>query len=169
MKDVSLGDSIAVNGVCLTVTKIKGNTFSFDLSFQTIKKTAFSKYKKGDIVNLEPALRLTDRIDGHLVQGHVDDYAVIKNIVKKDNAWRFDLRIEDKKSQIYLINTGSITVNGISLTIAESKNNEFSLVIIPHSFKNTNLINLKKGDLVNIEYDFIAKYLFHFNKFPNFI
>ena len=167
LNNVLIGDSIAIDGVCLTVTSIKGNVYSFDLSFETLKKTAFSKYKTGQIVNLEKALTLNSPLDGHIVQGHVDEIGKIKNIIKKDQAWEINIEVS-VKSEPYLVPTGSISVNGVSLTITNSNRNNFTLVIIPHSFKETNISTLKKGDIVNIEYDFIAKYLFHFKKFPNF-
>jgi riboflavin synthase len=167
LNNVLIGDSIAIDGVCLTVTSIKGNVYSFDLSFETLKKTAFSKYKTGQIVNLEKALTLNSPLDGHIVQGHVDEIGKIKNIIKKDQAWEINIEVSIK-SEPYLIPTGSISINGVSLTITNSNRNNFTLVIIPHSFKETNISILKKGDIVNIEYDFIAKYLFHFKKFPNF-
>jgi riboflavin synthase len=167
LNNVLIGDSIAIDGVCLTVTSIKGNVYSFDLSFETLKKTAFSKYKTGQIVNLEKALTLNSPLDGHIVQGHVDEIGKIKNIIKKDQAWEINIEVS-VKSEPYLIPTGSISINGVSLTITNSNRNNFTLVIIPHSFKETNISILKKGDIVNIEYDFIAKYLFHFKKFPNF-
>ena len=167
LKDVRLGDSIAIDGVCLTVTSIKTNIYSFDLSFETLKKTAFAKYKTGQMVNLEKALTLQSRLDGHIVQGHVDEAGKVHNIVKRDQAWEISVEVS-KESEPYLVPTGSISVNGVSLTITNSKANIFTLVIIPHSFKETNISTLKKGDIVNIEYDFIAKYLFHFKKFPTF-
>jgi riboflavin synthase len=167
LTDVLIGDSIAIDGVCLTVTSIKTNIYSFDLSFETLKKTAFAKYKTSQQVNLEKALTLNSKLDGHIVQGHVDETGIIQNIIKKDQAWEISVETSTK-SEPYLIPTGSISVNGVSLTITNSNRNIFTLVIIPHSFKETNISSLKKGDIVNIEYDFIAKYLFHFKKFPTF-
>ena len=167
MEEVNPGDSIAVNGVCLTVTDIQRDIFAFDLSFETLKKTAFSKYKNGTVVNLEKALTLNSTLDGHIVQGHVDETGEIISLTKKENAWEIKVKVKDK-SMPYLVPTGSIAVNGVSLTIANSNKNVFTLVIIPHSFKETNISLLKKGDIVNIEYDFIAKYLFYFKKFPTF-
>ncbi len=167
LNNVLIGDSIAIDGVCLTVTSIKSNIYSFDLSFETLKKTAFANYKTGQLVNLEKALTLNSPLDGHIVQGHVDETGKIQNIVKKDQAWEIKINVS-VESAPYLVPTGSISVNGVSLTITNSDRNIFTLVIIPHSFKETNISTLKKGDIVNIEYDFIAKYLFHFKKFPNF-
>ena len=167
LNNVELGDSIAIDGICLTVTSIKSNIYSFDLSFETLKKTAFSNYKTGQMVNLEKALTLNSRLDGHIVQGHVDEIGKVKTVIRKDQAWEINIEVS-KKSEPYLVPTGSISVNGVSLTITNSKNNIFTLVIIPHSFKETNISSLKTGDIVNIEYDFIAKYLFHFRKFPTF-
>ena len=167
LNNVLIGDSIAIDGVCLTVTSIKSDVYSFDLSFETLKKTAFAKYKTGQSVNLEKALTLNSPLDGHIVQGHVDEVGKVKNIIKKDQAWEINIEVS-VKSEPYLIPTGSISVNGVSLTITNSNRNIFTLVIIPHSFKETNLSVLKRGDIVNVEYDFIAKYLFHFKKFPDF-
>jgi len=167
LTDVLVGDSIAIDGVCLTVTSIKSNVYSFDLSFETLKKTAFAKYKTSQSVNLEKALTLNSALDGHIVQGHVDEVGKVQNIIKKDQAWEIKIEVSNK-SEPFLVPTGSISVNGVSLTITNSNRNIFTLVIIPHSFKETNISALKRGDIVNIEYDFIAKYLFHFKKFPNF-
>ncbi len=167
LKDVIVGDSIAIDGICLTVTNIKERMYSFDLSFETLKKTAFATYKRGQFVNLEKALTLSSRLDGHIVQGHVDEAGKVKKIIKRDEAWQIDVEVS-KDSAPYLVPTGSISVNGVSLTITNSKDNIFTLVIIPHSFRETNLSILKSGDLVNVEFDFIAKYLFHFKKFPTF-
>ncbi len=166
IKNVSVGDSIAIDGVCLTVTQIKGNVYNFDISFETIKKTAFDKCKSGQFVNLEQALKLSDGIDGHLVQGHVDTTGIIKKIIKRDNAHEIDISVESNFEQ-FLVPTGWIAVNGVSLTIANSNKNIFTLVIIPHSFKETNISLLNTGDIVNIEFDFIGKYLYYFRKFPN--
>lgn len=167
LNNVLIGDSIAIDGVCLTVTSIKSNIYSFDLSFETLKKTAFANYKTGQLVNLEKALTLSSHLDGHIVQGHVDEIGKIQNIIKKDQAWEINIKVSTESAP-YLVPTGSISVNGLSLTITNSDRNIFTLVIIPHSFNETNISTLKKGDIVNVEYDFIAKYLFHFKKFPNF-
>ena len=167
LNDVTIGDSIAIDGICLTVTSIKKNMYSFDLSFQTLNKTAFKNYKNGKTVNMEKALTLNSPLDGHIVQGHVDEAGKVKSLIRRDIAWQIEIEVS-KESEPFLIPSGSISVNGVSLTIANSKRNTFTLVIIPHSFKETNLSDLKVGDMVNIEYDFIAKYLYHFKKFPSF-
>ena len=166
MSDVALGDSIAVNGVCLTAIAMTESSFTADVSRETLSLTSLGDLSKGSDVNLEKALTLSSRLDGHIVQGHVDEAGKIKQIIKRDQATQIDIEVSKKSSQ-YLIPTGSIAINGVSLTITKSKDNIFSLVIIPHSFKETNISKLKKGDLVNVEYDFIAKYLYHFKKFPN--
>jgi hypothetical protein len=125
------------------------------------------KFENGKTVNMEKALTLNSPLDGHIVQGHVDEAGKVKSLIRRDIAWQIEIEVS-KESEPFLIPSGSISVNGVSLTIANSKRNTFTLVIIPHSFKETNLSDLKVGDMVNIEYDFIAKYLYHFKKFPSF-
>lgn len=158
LENTKIGDSIAVNGVCLTVTAIGDSEFSADISPETLKVTALGKLKSGSKVNLERALKADGRFGGHIVSGHIDGIAKIKNL-KKNNDF-FDLEIELENSQKkYVVKKGSITVNGISLTIAELAGNRIKIAVIPHTFENTNLKFLNIGDFVNIETDILAKYV----------
>lgn len=158
LEDVKIGDSIAINGVCQTVIKFDKNSFSAQISAETLNKTNFSNIKNGEEVNLERAMTLSSRLGGHIVTGHVDGLAKVKSIQKQSDFYNLKFEIE-KEFIKYLAKKGSITINGISLTIADSLSNEFSVAIIPHSFENTNLKNLKTGSFVNIEFDILAKYV----------
>ena len=152
------GDSIAVNGVCLTLTEFGRDFFKADVSPETFKVTALGNLRGGDYVNLERAMHADGRFGGHMVLGHVDGVAKIVSIVK--NHEFFDLIIELNSDEIrYIVRKGSIAVNGISLTTAEITGERVKMAIIPHTFENTNLSNLKSGDFVNIEVDILAKYV----------
>ena len=153
-----IGSSISCSGVCLTLTKYKNKNLSFYVSKETIKRSNLSMLKINDIVNLEKSIKFGDRISGHFVQGHIDTMARVKKIKLLGKAWYIDFSIE-KKFKKYLINKGSIAVNGVSLTIAKVKKNIFQVVVIPHSLKLTNLIKLQEKDLVNIEFDILLKYI----------
>ena len=152
------GNSIAVNGACLTVETfdLKRGVFSAHLVQETLDKTHFKSLKEKDLVNLEVPLRLSDFLHGHLVSGHVDGVATVKNF--KDY---LELNVP-KDLFAFCPSKGSLTVNGVSLTIAKSKNNSVSLALIPETLKKTNLSSLKKGDQVNIEVDLLARYLEHY-------
>ena len=158
LEDAKLGDSIAVNGVCLTVTELSPNSFTADVSYETLRVTSLNTLKTGSIVNLERAMKADGRFGGHMVYGHVDGLGKIVNIQK--NGDFFDIKIElDEKDSKYTVKKGSITIDGISLTITGVNNNQINLAIIPHTFENTNLKSLKIGDFVNIETDIMAKYI----------
>ena len=158
LEGTRLGDSIAVNGVCLTVTELSSKTFTADVSYETLRVTSLNNLKTGSFVNLERAMKADGRFGGHMVYGHVDGLGKIVNIQK--NGDFFDIKIElDEKDLKYVVKKGSITVDGISLTIAEITGKEIVLAIIPHTFENTNLKLLKNGDFVNIETDITAKYI----------
>lgn len=153
-----IGDSIAVNGVCLTVTEIGKSFFRADVSPETLKVTALNYLKTGDFVNLERALPANGRFGGHIVSGHIDGIAKVESIFKNGNF--YDLLIELNPSESrYVIRKGSITVNGISLTVAEITGERVKISVIPHTFEMTNLSDLKSGDFVNIEVDVLAKYV----------
>jgi riboflavin synthase len=158
LENTKLGDSIAVNGVCLTVVELLTKGFTADISPETSKITILHKLKNGDIVNLERAMKADGRFGGHIVSGHVDGLGKIINYEKKDNFFELNVDLPTNLA-IYIIKKGSITINGISLTIAEIKNNTIKIAIIPHTFENTNLSFLKNGDFVNIEVDILAKYV----------
>ena len=153
-----IGSSICCAGVCLTLTKYKNNNLSFYISKETIERSNLSMLKINDIVNLEKPIKFGDRISGHFIQGHVDTMARVKKIKLSGKSWYIDFSLE-KKFKKYLINKGSIAVNGISLTIAKVKKNVFQVAVIPHTLKLTNLIKLQEKDLANIEFDILLKYI----------
>ena len=158
VEDAKLGDSIAVNGVCLTITKFLPKGFVADVSPETFKVTALQALKTGDFVNLERAMCANGRFGGHMVSGHIDNVGKIAGIEKRGEF--YILKVELAPEQIkYVIKKGSIAINGISLTIAEVEENIITLAIIPHTFENTVLKFLKKADFVNIEVDIVAKYI----------
>lgn len=159
LQETKIGDSISIDGVCQTVTALSSNTFSAQVSFETLDKTTFSKIKSGSEVNLERALTLSTRLGGHLVSGHVDGVGKIKNIQNvQGNFYNVKFEVEKDLTK-YIAKKGSIAINGISLTIADIVSNEFNVAIIPHTFDNTSLNHLKYGDFVNIEVDILAKYV----------
>ena len=153
-----IGSSISCSGACLTIENYNRNLVKFYLSKETLNKTIFKSSKKGDVLNLEKPLKYGDRISGHFIQGHVDTISVVKKIyfIGKSSLINFKL---SKKYQNYLVNKGSITVNGVSLTIAKITKDGFQIAIIPQTLKLTNLINLKEKDLVNVELDILGKYI----------
>lgn len=158
LEDAKLGDSIAVNGVCLTIVNLKKDEFTANVSEETVKITNFSELKSGDFVNLERALSLSSRLGGHIVTGHIDTVGEIVSIIDKNEFYDLSVKF-DKNFENYVVKKGSITINGISLTIAEINNNSVSVAIIPHTFNNTILNTLKSKDSVNIEFDILAKYV----------
>ncbi|MCO4755080.1 MAG: riboflavin synthase [Bacteriovoracaceae bacterium] len=160
-QDIQIDDSVSTNGVCLTATEIKGETFKIQAVHVTLEKTNIGKLRQGDKVNLELALRPMDRLGGHFVQGHVNGIGAIKNVVQRGKNW--EISIEAQKDLFrYIIQEGSIAVDGISLTVARLKEREFTVSIIPHTYENTILHTKKIGDSVNIEVDMMAKYLENF-------
>ena len=171
--DIKIGDSIAVDGICLTAKQIKNNQFIVDVSEETLKKTTLGeKSSTNKIVNLEPALRISDRLGGHIVSGHIDGLGKVENIEKLDKSWLLSIKWKNSNYSKYVVDKGSICVNGISLTIAKSDNQGeiFTIAIIPHTWHNTNLKNLTVGDSVNLEADALIKYvekLLIFNKSKN--
>lgn len=156
--DIKIGDSISVNGVCLTANSIANGTFSADVSSETISKTTFGRIKTGERVNLERAMRLSDRLGGHIVSGHVDGIARLKEVRKEGESVRLSFSL-DKELLRYVINKGSIAIDGISLTVNEVGDGGFAVNIIPHTAKNTTILDKKAGDEVNIEVDVIGKYV----------
>jgi riboflavin synthase len=155
---VKKGDSIAVNGCCLTVVSKSARSFDADLSHETLDVTNLKAVRVGSAVNLERPLRLSDRIDGHLVQGHVDGVGRIRKIKKPGDSWEIEIEIP-KDLRRYLIPKGSVTVDGISMTVNRLTPKTFTLVVIPHTFQVTNLKAKRAGDAVNLEVDLIGKYL----------
>lgn len=158
LEDTKLGDSIAVNGVCLTVTDIKPDEFTADVSKETLKITTLSQLKQNDNVNLERALTLNSRLGGHIATGHIDTIAKIHSIIPENEFFNLKISIPSGYEK-YIVKKGSITIHGISLTIAEIQNNIISVAIIPHTYNNTALKDLKANDNVNIEFDILAKYV----------
>jgi len=158
-KKTKLGDSVAISGVCLTVIAKKGTVAVFDLMKETIEKTSLRGLKAGDNVNLELALLPSSRMGGHFVTGHVDEVATIKNIVQEKNwvALRLDVSPANRK---YLVPKGSVTLDGISLTVGKVGRDYFEVYLIPYTLKFTTLGLKKKGDCLNIETDILAKYIF---------
>ena len=157
MDDVKLGDSIAVNGVCLTVVKMEGNDFTVDVSRETLNCTA-GLDRQGAHVNLEKALRLSDRLGGHLVSGHVDGVGEVVSFSDIGESWRLVVRAPQDLAK-YIAFKGSITVNGVSLTVNRVVGNEFEINLIPHTLQMTTLHELKAGAKVNLEIDLIARYV----------
>ncbi len=156
-----IGDSIAINGACLTVVDVYEGGFSVELSFETIKKIAVENLK--GLVHMEPAMRLEDRIEGHIVQGHIDTVGVIEKIQKIDKAYDFYISIS-KDFIKYVVAKGSIAIDGVSLTVNEVFENSFRLTIIPHTMQNTLFSFYKAGRRVNIETDMFARYVYHILK-----
>ena len=156
--DIKVDDSIAINGVCLTATKIESDGFWADAVGETLEKSSLSFLSEGSEVNIERALRFSDRLGGHLVQGHVNGLADVTGITKRGENYLLELRLPDQLTR-YTIEEGSITIDGISLTIAQLSGNKIGLSIIPHTWNHTTLRNKKIGDKINIETDVIAKYI----------
>ena len=157
MEDVQLGDSIAVNGVCLTVVKIDGNRFSVNVSRETLNCTVGLEVQ-GVCVNLEKALRLADRLGGHLVSGHVDGVGEVVEFTDLDESWKLSVRVPQSLAK-YIAVKGSITINGVSLTVNQVEGEVFSVNLIPYTLEVTTLKGLRAGDKVNVEIDLIARYV----------
>ncbi len=158
IKGLKIGDSIAINGACQTVIDLKGNEFKVYASNETVNVTNFLSYKKGSFVNLERPLKLDARLDGHIVSGHIDTTAKIYAIRQIAETREFEFEI-DMKYKNQLVPKGSISVDGISLTIADVTDNKFKITVIPHTYNSTTMKYLKIGDIVNIETDIIGKYI----------
>ena len=158
LSDVSIGDSIAVNGVCLTVTQLDKNYFSADVSQETLNCTTFSQLKKGQNINLEKSLRLNQGVDGHIVSGHVDGVGKITLIAIEGDSTRMKIKVDDNLIK-YIAKKGSICINGVSLTVNEIDGNVFDVNIVPHTFSVTTLDELKVNSQVNIEIDIIARHI----------
>lgn len=157
-KDTHIGDSIAVNGICMTVTSISGTVFTADVMAETMRRTSLSTLKEGSRVNLERAMAADGRFGGHIVAGHVDGIGQITRLEKEDNAVWITIKA-DRGILKYIVEKGSITIDGVSLTVAYVDNACFQVSIIPHTAKNTILLEKKQGDIVNLENDIIGKYV----------
>ena len=153
-----VGDSISVDGVCLTVVRMSGSTFTVEVSPETLRRSTLATAKQSHPVNLETALRMSDPLGGHLVSGHVDGTGEILEVEPEGNSWRYRFRVPREISR-YLVEKGSVAVDGVSLTVVECGDEEFSVSLIPHTAQSTTLGRKRAGDLVNLENDIIAKYV----------
>ena len=160
---IKIGCSIACSGVCLTLTGKTSNILTFDISKETMNKTNFSDWKVGNLVNLERSLRVGDEIGGHFVTGHVDTVLKLQKIVEEDGSKVLYINLNDKISP-YIASKGSITIEGISLTVNDVMNDYFNVNIIPFTWDNTNLRNVKVNDFVNVEIDLLSRYLVNYQK-----
>tara|TARA_X000001036_G_C20509807_1_gene737598 strand:- start:176 stop:775 length:600 start_codon:yes stop_codon:yes gene_type:complete len=163
-KKNDIGESVCCNGVCLTLIRIKKKSFLFYLSKETLSRSNFKNAKVGNSINLEKSLFNGQKISGHYVQGHVDTTAKIQSIKFIDKSWLIKLKITDKKLQKLLMEKASIAVNGVSLTISKVSKAYFTINVIPHTLKLTNLKNLKVKDIVNLELDIFSKYILKLSK-----
>jgi riboflavin synthase len=164
--ELKIDQSVAHNGVCLTVVSIDGNTYKVTAIEETLRLTNLSDLTIGDQVNFERCIRMSDRLDGHIVQGHVDGIAHVSQIRDKDGSWEFQFKLDDQFTDIngyspdkLIIHKGSITINGISLTVTEVDNKHFGVAVIPYTYEHTNFNSLELGSKVNIELDVLGKYV----------
>ena len=156
--ELKIDQSVAHNGVCLTVIAINNGEYIVTAIKETIEKTNLADWKVGDMLNLERAMKLGDRLDGHIVQGHVDQTGICKSIEEANGSWYFTFEYDSNLNNI-TIEKGSITVNGVSLTVVNSKEKEFSVAIIPYTFEHTNFKNIQIGTTINLEFDVVGKYV----------
>ena len=161
--ELQIDQSIAHNGVCLTVVNLKDDTYTVTAIQETLDVSNLSEWKLGDKVNLERSMKMDGRLDGHIVQGHVDQTAVCESVTEADGSWYFKFKYELNKDMArkgYLtVDKGSVTVNGVSLTVVNPTDNTFEVAIIPYTYEYTNFHQIKKGTLVNLEFDIIGKYI----------
>ena len=162
-KELKVDQSVSHNGVCLTVTEINNNTHTVTAVKETLDKSSLTNFSVNDLINLERAMELGERLDGHLVQGHVDGVAKCLGVSVNDGSWIYKFEF-DISNEMLLIEKGSICINGVSLTVFDIAKNNFKVTIIPYTYENTSFKTLKEGDIVNIEFDMIGKYLARFNK-----
>jgi len=156
--ELKIDQSVAHNGVCLTVVAINNDEYTVTAIRETIEKTNLGDWQVGDLLNLERAMKLGDRLDGHIVQGHVDQTGICKSIEEANGSWYFTFEYDRQLNNI-TIEKGSITVNGVSLTVVNSKENEFSVAIIPYTYEHTNFKSFKIGTKINLEFDVVGKYV----------
>lgn len=157
-KDLKIDQSVAHNGVCLTVVDLNIDEHTVTAIDETLQKTNICDLKVGDLINLERCMQMNGRLDGHIVQGHVDQTAKCISLKEADGSWIFTFEYDATKGNV-TVEKGSVCINGISLTVVNSGDNTFSVAIIPYTFEHTNLQNIKPGDFVNIEFDIIGKYV----------
>ena len=158
-----LGSSVSCNGVCLTITKIRGKIISFYISYETLKRSNFKSIKINQLINLEKSLLYGQKISGHFSQGHVDTVASINKILFLDKSWLIRFKITDKKFNKFIVEKASISINGVSLTISKVLDKYFEVNVIPHTLKLTNLKFLKINDIVNVELDIFSKYMYKYS------
>ena len=162
-KELKVDQSVSHNGVCLTVTEANNSTHTVTAVKETLDKSSLTNFSVNDLINLERAMKLGERLDGHLVQGHVDGVAKCLGISINDGSWIYKFEF-DISNEMLLIEKGSICINGVSLTVFDIEENTFKVTIIPYTYENTSFKTLNEGDTVNIEFDMIGKYLARFNK-----
>lgn len=156
--ELTVDQSVAHNGICLTVVEVSPDSYVVTAVKETLDKTNLGELKPGSLVNLERAMKIGDRLDGHIVQGHVDETGVCSEIREANGSWYFTFTYNSENQNV-TIEKGSITVNGVSLTVVNSKKDEFSVAIIPYTYEHTNFRQLQKGDTVNLEFDVVGKYV----------
>ncbi|WP_026706053.1 riboflavin synthase [Flavobacterium soli] len=164
--ELKIDQSVSHNGVCLTVVALNEDTYTVTAIRETIDKTNIGDWQVGDVVNLERAMKLGDRLDGHIVQGHVDQTGICKSVENANGSWYYTFEYDENWNNI-TIEKGSITVNGVSLTVVNSKKNEFSVAIIPYTYEHTNFKNFKMGTKINLEFDVVGKYVARLHSLRN--
>lgn len=157
--ELKIDQSVAHNGVCLTVVDIQGNDYTVTAINETLQKTNLNNLVVGDVVNLERCMPANGRFDGHIVQGHVDGTATCLSVTDEQGSWVFTFKLAQPENARYIVNKGSICINGISLTVVNCIDDTFSVAIIPYTYEHTNLHSVKPGTTVNIEYDIVGKYI----------
>lgn len=156
--ELKIDQSLSHNGVCLTVVDIQDGSYTVTAIRETIEKSNMGFLRVGDIINLERAMKLGDRLDGHMVQGHVDQTGNCTNVTEANGSWYYAFQYDSSLGNL-TIEKGSITINGVSLTVVNSKEDEFQVAIIPYTYHNTNFKNINRGTVVNLEFDVIGKYI----------
>ena len=169
--ELKIDQSVAHNGVCLTVVKLEEGTYTVTAMKETLNRSNLGLLKEGDLVNIERSMIMQGRLDGHIVQGHVDQTAICTNVQDDNGSWIFTFEYNSSKEMIergyFTVDKGSVTVNGVSLTVCNPTKNTFQVCIIPYTFENTNFKNIKKDTVVNLEFDIIGKYICRKNSLLN--
>lgn len=157
--ELKIDQSIAHNGVCLTVVKLSGNTYTVTAIQETLKKTNLGLFNLGDKINVERSMMMNGRLDGHIVQGHVDQTAICKEVKEAEGSWYYTFEFTPIQSDYFTVEKGSICVNGVSLTVVNSQKTSFQVAIIPFTYNHTNFHTFKEGSVVNLEFDILGKYI----------
>ena len=169
--ELKIDQSVAHNGVCLTVVKLEDNTYTVTAMKETLNRSNLGLLKEGDLVNIERSMIMDGRLDGHIVQGHVDQTAICTNVQDDNGSWIFTFEYSSSAEMFergyFTVDKGSVTVNGVSLTVCNPTKNTFQVCIIPYTFENTNFKNIKKDTVVNLEFDIIGKYICRKNSLLN--